>query len=69
MLGQPLHPYGTYYLKRDMDTDQIFFFKYARNQSYIITKHAVKKEVHDAGRAGVGGPDHVGELSESVLRN
>ena len=30
-----------------------------QNQSYILTKHAVKKEVHNAGRAGVGGPDHV----------
>lgn len=59
MLGQPLGPYGTHYLKRDTDADKIFFLSMQRNQSYIITKHAVKKEVHDAGRAGVGGPDHV----------
>lgn len=59
VLGQPLRPYGTYYLERDMDTDRIFFLSMQRNQSYIITKHAVKKEVHDGGRAGVGGTDHV----------
>lgn len=32
--------------------DQILSMQ--RNQSYIITKHAVKKEADDAGRAGVG---------------
>lgn len=33
-----------------------------RNQSYVITKHAVKEEVHNAGRAGIGVPDHVWEI-------
>lgn len=59
MLGQPLCPNGSYCLKTDTDAEQIFFLSMQRNQSYIITKHAVKKEVHDARRAGVGGPDHV----------
>ena len=38
-----------------------FFFKYAKKSIilYVITKHAVKEEVHNAGRAGIGGPDHV----------
>jgi len=38
---------------------RFFFLSMQQNQSYILTKHAVKKEVHNAGRAGVGGPDHV----------
>lgn len=43
---------------------RFFFLSMQRNQSYIITKHAVKKEVHDAGRAGVEDPPRRGIVRE-----